>query len=638
MFNKKRHSTTDQFHACAHSNGAGHKFWVMALGCMGVVYGDIGTSPLYSFREAAVRAAGAGHAPGLESVLGILSLILWVLMIIVTLKYVLLLLYADNKGEGGILTLTALAQRSLGAQAGFIIFFGLVGAALFYGDAAITPAISVLSAVEGMELVSPSFSKFVVPLSVAILIALFVLQKHGTQRVSALFGPVMTIWMVTIAAAGLPHIMAYPRVLLALNPYYAVAFVTHHGLSSLGVLGAVFLAVTGAEALYADLGHFGRKPIQMVWLNLVFPCLALNYLGQGALVLQKPEAMANPFFLLVPHSLLIPLVVLAGLATIIASQAVITGTYSLTRQAIQLGLLPRMEIRHTSDVHEGQIFMPRTNLLLMLAVLFLVLAFGGSDALASAYGIAVTGTMLTTSILAFIVIHKDWQCGKTFTLMLIVPFVIIEAIFLSANMTKLMDGGIVPLLFAGFMTMLMLIWVRGSRFLTLQTRARSVLMKDLVHTLDPQTLQRSAGTAIFLTGDSQSAPIALLQNIKHNKVLHDHNVIVTVVTSPIPRVSSMQRAVVSEPAPYAKSVVLYYGYMESPDVPRTLAQIPSLEGYLKEVSYFLGRRILVADGNQGLPRWQNHIFIGMTKAATNATDFFRLPPGKVVELGIKIAV
>jgi KUP system potassium uptake protein len=639
MLNKNTGSVGIQFHSSAsHHAGQGHNFWLMALGSMGVVYGDIGTSPLYAFREAVVRAVGNGGVPGAETVYGILSLMLWTLIIIVTLKYVLLLLYADNRGEGGILTLTALAQKSLGVNAGVIILLGMAGAALFYGDAAITPAISVLSAVEGLELVTPSFSRFVLPLSFGILIGLFLMQKKGTKSVSILFGPVVTVWMLVMAGAGLPQIMRDPHIILAVNPFYAVRFVAQHGLGSLGVLGAVFLTVTGAEALYADLGHFGRKPIQAAWLVLVLPCLFVNYLGQGALVLSDPKTLENPFFLMVPHAALLPLVILATLATIIASQAVITGTYSLTSQAIQLGLLPRLQIKHTSTEHEGQIFMPKVNSLLMLAVLFLVLSFGSSGALASAYGIAVTGTMLITSLLAFIVIWKDWRRSPAFSFFLVLPFVLVEGIFLVANLTKVFDGGIVPLLFAAFMVLTMGVWVRGSRYLVVRTRRQTMPLKELIHSFADDPPKTIKGTAIFLTGDSQSAPIALLQNLKHNKILHEQNIILTVVTARIPKVPESQRAVIERLSSAMTSVILYFGYMEIPDVPRALALTPALPIDLREVSYFLGRRTLVPDPRRGLPEWQERLFIPMMKAAANATDFFRLPPGKVVELGVQIAV
>ncbi len=610
----------------------------MALGSMGVVYGDIGTSPLYAFREAILRTTEAGGSLNTDAVYGVLSLMIWALVIVVTLKYVLLLLYADNKGEGGILTLTALAQKTLGENASFAIFLGMIGAALFYGDAAITPAISVLSAVEGLELVTPALSRFVVPLSIAILIGLFVMQKKGTKKVSILFGPVVTVWMIVMALAGLPHIIQNPNVFLAFNPYYAVQFLAHHGWGSLAILGAVFLTVTGAEALYADLGHFGRKPIQMAWLWFVLPCLTLNYLGQGALVLSNPETIKNPFFLMVPEWALLPLVIVATMATIIASQAVISGAYSLTSQAIQLGLLPRMEIKHTSGEHEGQIYMPKINTLLMLAVLCLVKAFGSSGALASAYGIAVTGTMLTTSLLAFVVIWKNWKRSPVFAFCLLLPFIVVETLFLIANGTKVFEGGIAPLILAGFFTLLMSIWIRGSRYLSVQTRRKSVPLKELIETLTANPPRTIEGTAIFLTGDSQSAPIALIQNLKHNCILHKHNIILTVVTSRVPKVSASQRLVFERLTPFMTSAILYYGYMETPDIPAALAATPELEINLNDASYFLGRRTLIPDANRGLPLWQDHIFIAMVSSATNVTDFFRLPPGKVVELGVQIAI
>jgi KUP system potassium uptake protein len=644
MFIKSNQSAATQFHVSAQQHsGEDHnnKFWLLTLGSLGVVYGDIGTSPLSAFREAVVRTAAHGTTPGPFEIYGILSLILWSLTVVVTFKYILFLLYADNRGEGGMLSLTAMAQKGLKSGAGIITFLGIAGAALFYGDASITPAISVLSAVEGLELVAPSMAGYVLPLAIVILVGLFILQKRGTGKVSILFGPVMTIWFVILAVSGLWHIIINPRVLLAFNPYYAVDFLfVHHGIA-LTVLGAVFLAITGAEALYEDLGHFGRKPIQTAWLFMVFPCLALNYLGQGAMMLADPanaEIRSNPFFLMVPHWALLPLVIAATMATIIASQAVITGTFSLTRSAIQLGLLPRMEIRHTSESHAGQIFMPKVNSLLMWAVLFLIVIFRSSGALASAYGIAVTGTFLVTSALVFIVVWKTWDRSPIFAACLVVPFAIIEGIFLAANMMKLFDGGIVPLLFAAFLIMLMTIWVRGSRYLAVHARRQTIPLTELIETLEAEPPQRIPGTAIFLTGDSQSTPVALIQNLKHNKVLHAQNIILTVVTARIPKVLESQRVFVEKLAPYLTSVVLNYGYMESPDVPRALALAPNLDIDLRDVSYFLGRRTLVSDARRGLPEWQDHIFIPMARSATNATDFFRLPPGKVVELGVQIVI
>ena len=444
-------------------------FWALALGSIGVVYGDIGTSPLYAFREA-VTAASAGGAVTREAVLGVLSLIFWALIVIVTLKYILILLRADNNGEGGTLTLMALAQRALGRSTPLLVLLGTISGALFYGDAVITPALSVLSAIEGLKIATPAFEPYVVPLTALILILLFAVQSHGTARVAALFGPVTLLWFVAIAMPGIRLLAADPSVLAALNPWHALRFIGGHGMIGLITLGAVFLAVTGAEALYADLGHFGRRPIQAAWLAVVLPALVLNYLGQGALVLADPKAIENPFFLLYPDWALLPMVALATAATVIASQAVITGAYSLTRQAIQLGLLPRMEIRHTSERHAGQIYMPRVNALLLAGVLALVVLFGSSSALASAYGIAVTGTMVVTALMAFIVIWRCWHWPASAAALLIAPFLLVDLTFLGANLLKVHERGWIPLALGAAIMTVMYTWRRGSRLLFDKTR------------------------------------------------------------------------------------------------------------------------------------------------------------------------
>src|SRR5271163_3467274 len=514
--------------------------WGLALGSIGVVYGDIGTSPLYALREAMVAATGPNHeAIARETVLGVVSLILWALFVIVTLKYVLILLRADNNGEGGTLTLMALASRAVtrvGRAASAVALLGIVSAALFYGDAVITPALSVLSAVEGLDVATPAFHDYVVPITVVILVVLFAFQSRGTAKVAALFGPIMVVWFVAIALPGLGWIARDPGILWALNPFYGVFFLTHHGIIGLYTLGAVFLAVTGAEALYADLGHFGRGPIQIAWIVLVLPSLALNYLGQGALVLADSKAIENPFFLLYPHWLLIPSVVLATVATVIASQAVITGAYSLTSQAIQLGLLPRLEIRHTSAQQAGQIFMPRVNALLLAGVLLLVALFRSSSALASAYGIAVTGTMVVTCMMAFIVIWKMWRWSMLAAAALIVPFLLIDLTFLSANMLKVVQGGWVPLALGGLVMLVMYTWRRGTRILFAKTRRLETPLDDLVRILEKKPPQRVPGTAVFLTSDPKSAPTALMHSLKHYKVLHEKNVILSVETTHTPRV------------------------------------------------------------------------------------------------------
>lgn len=625
-----------------HTNGAegfSKRFWMLTLGCIGVVYGDIGTSPLYAFREAASKVHGAdGIKP--EEIYGILSLIIWALIINVTLKYVMFLLRVDNRGEGGNLSLMALARKGAGKWAGVVFFMGIIGAALFAADASITPAISILSAVEGLKLISPQFESYVLPLTIVIIITLFMVQKGGTGKMSIVFGPITSIWFLVLGFIGIVHIVSYPTILQSINPVYGLAFLAHHGQASLLVLGSVFLAVTGVEALYVDLGHFGRRPIQTAWLSLVFPCLVLNYMGQAALVLQHPETIENTFFLMFPEWALLPIVLLATAATIIASQAVITGAYSLAQQAIQLGLLPRMEIRHTSAETEGQIYMPKINNLLMISVLFLCLMFKSSSALASAYGIAVCGTLIVTSIMAFIVIWKVWKKPLIVAMLAIIPFLFIESVFMSSNLLKLFDGGYVPLIFAAFFLLVMTVWVKGTRYLYGKTREASVPLTDLMETLEQKQLARVSGTAIFLTSDPQSAPVALMHNLQHNKVLHERNIILSIVNTHTPKVPDAQRLVVEPMCSFMTRAILSFGYMETPDVPKALAlaKAQGLNLDLESVSYFLGRRSIIADPYRGLPLWQDYIYISMVKASANATDFYRLPYNQVVEMGTQIAV
>ncbi len=479
---------TQTEHATQPPHHAGHAgFWTLTLGSIGVVYGDIGTSPLYAFREAMVAAGGAhgGGTPVIDrlNVLGVLSLILWALTVIVTLKYVVILLRADNQGEGGTLSLLALAQRAIGRTTPAILLLGAIGAALFYGDALITPAISVLSAVEGLKLVTSGFEPYILPITIGIIIALFLVQFHGTAAVSIFFGPITIVWFAVMAIGGLSHITDDLSVLEAINPAYAIGFIMHNGTTGLIALGAVFLAVTGAEALYADLGHFGRRPIQFAWIAVAFPSLALNYLGQGALILSSPAAIENPFFLLYPAWALIPVVILATLATIIASQAVITGAYSLTRQAIQLRLLPRMKTLHTSAEQSGQIYMPFVNTMLMLGVLVLVMLFGSSSKLANAYGIAVTGTMVVTALLAMIVVNRHWRWPLPLALLLIIPFLLIDLVFLGANLMKVLDGGYVPLVIAAAVVLIMWTWMRGVGVLAQKDRQSEIPLDMLLNQL-----------------------------------------------------------------------------------------------------------------------------------------------------------
>ena len=617
----------------------GSRFWVLTLGSLGVVYGDIGTSPLYAFREAVVAASESG-AVTRANVLGVLSLILWALIIVVTLKYVLILLRADNNGEGGTLSLMALAYRGLGRRAAGVSLIGIVGASMFLGDSVITPAISVLSAVEGLKVATPAFHHLVLPLTVAILIALFAVQQRGTAKVAAFFGPVMVVWFAALAVSGLIHIRDDPGVLWAIDPSYGVRFLLDHGHIGLVALGLVFLAVTGGEALYADLGHFGRKPIQLAWLGFVLPSLVINYFGQGALVLANPATIENPFYRLMPEPLLLPMVVLATAATVIASQAVITGAYSLVRQAIQLGLLPRLAILHTSDTQSGQIYIPRVTAALLAGVLLLVGMFHTSSALASAYGIAVTMTMVVDGLLAFVVIWKLWRWSLWATALLVAPLVLVDVTFFAANLLKLFEGAWAPLLFGIAMVLLILTWQRGSRLLVNKTRRIEVPLETLLKSLEKKPPHVVPGTAVFLTSVPEFAPTALLHNLKHNKVLHENNVILTIVTADTPRVSDEDRVEMRQISPRFSLVSLHFGYMETPNVPKALA-IARKHGWqfdIMSTSFFLSRRSLKPAAHSGMPRWQDRLFIGLAKSASDATDFFQIPTGRVVEVGTQVTV
>jgi len=612
----------------------------LSLGSLGVVYGDIGTSPLYAFRAAIVAATGSGGTVSTEAVLSVLSLVLWALILIVTVKYVLILLRADNNGEGGTLALMALAQRAIGNGTPIVFLLGIISAALFYGDAVITPAISVLSAVEGLKLVTPAFEPYIVVLTIVILVVLFAAQSKGTAKVASFFGPVMTVWFVAIALPGIYYIASNPGVLRALNPIYGFNFVLTHGNIGFVTLGAVFLAVTGAEALYADLGHFGKRPIQIAWGALVLPSLALNYLAQGAMVIANPKAIENPFFLLYPDWALLPMVVLATLATIIASQAVITGAYSLTRQAIQLGLLPRLEIRHTSESLEGQIYMPRVNALLLVAVILLVAMFRSSDALAAAYGIAVSGTMVVTAMTTFIVIWRGWHWSLIATSLLIAPFIVIDSSFFAANSLKIFAGGWVPLAFAAVVMTLMYTWQRGTRLLFEKTRRQELPLRNLVKSLEAKPPYRVPGTAVFLTSDPDSAPTALLHSLKHYKVLHEMNVILTVEAANIPRIAPEDRVRIEAIGETFSRVHLRFGFMETPNVPKALAIARTL-GWrfdIMSTSFFLSRRTFKPTAQIGIRGLESRLFIYLARSANDATDYFRIPTGRVVEVGTQIMV
>jgi len=621
------------------SQSAPTSFVALTLGSVGVVYGDIGTSPLYAFREAAM-AASQEHAVTRDTVFGVLSLILWALIITVTLKYVLILLRADNNGEGGTLSLTALASRGLGRRTAFVFIVGVIGASMFLGDSVITPAISVLSAVEGLKLASPAFADYVAPLAVAILIGLFAAQSRGTAKVAAMFGPIMVVWFAAIAIAGLLHIRDDPHVLLAINPLYGIEFLLNHGKIGLVTLGAVFLVVTGGEALYADLGHFGRKPIQIAWLGLVLPALVINYFGQGAKVLADPSAIENPFYKLVPDMFLLPMIVLATAATVIASQAVITGAYSLVHQAIQLGLLPRLAILHTSASHVGQIYIPRVTLALLVGVLLLVGLFRTSSALASAYGIAVATTMVVDGLLAILVIWKVWKWELWKVLLIMLPLVLVDVTFFSANFLKLFEGAWAPLLFGATMVLLILTWRRGTGILANKTRRTEVPIDTLFRSLEKKPPHIVPGTAVFLTSDPEFAPTAMLHNLKHNKVLHEHNVILTIITADTPRVPEEERVQITPLSKHFSRVSLKFGYMEQPNVPKALAVARKLgwQFDIMSTSFFLSRRALRPSPHSGMPGWQDHLFIALARSASDATDFFQIPTGRVVEVGTQVTV
>lgn len=610
----------------------------LVLACLGVVYGDIGTSPLYALRESLVHA----HEEGLPetSVIGIVSLLFWTVVLIVTIKYVILILRADNNGEGGTLSLVAKAQGALkvGPRARrrrLLLLLGIVGVSLFFGDSMITPAISVLSAVEGLTLVQPAFQPWVVPVTLGIVMALFWVQSGGTDRIARLFGPVMLAWFTTMAILGISHIADDARILQALNPLRAASFLTDYGIAAMPVLGSVFLAVTGAEALYADMGHFGRSAIRTAWSVLVFPALALSYLGQGAMVLAHPERVSNPFFLMAPDWFLVPLVILATAATVIASQAVISGAFSVAAQAVQMGLLPRLHIQHTSDQQAGQIYLPKVNFVLLLGVVALVISFGSSARLASAYGIAVTGDMVITSLLAVIVFRWSWNWGWPLIALVMVPVLGIELIFFSANLIKLLDGGYIPLLFAALAIAMMMIWVEGMRRLQDKLAQESISMDMLAAKLAKSPPTIVPGTAVFLTADPMIGPPALLHNLKHNRVLHERNFIVKVESATTPRVSDDTRLRLEQIAPGFWRAWLSFGYMEQPNVPRALAEAKR-QGQkfdIMSTSFFLNRRILRSGKGTLMPHWMSRVFVRLYRSAAEPTNYYRLPSNRVVELG-----
>ena len=612
----------------------------LILGAIGVVFGDIGTSPLYALRE-----TFAGHYPmAVEqaNVLGILSLIFWTIMILVTLKYVTIIMRADNRGEGGSLALLArVTEITRNSPATWLVtMLGIFAAALFYGDSMITPAISVLSAVEGLTVITPHFEAYVLPIAALVLTALFWIQRHGTGAVGKFFGPVMTGWFSVLALLGLINIWQAPEVLAALNPLYALAFLTSHPGESFLALGAVVLAVTGGEALYTDMGHFGKFPIRAAWFGLVLPALVLNYYGQGALLLKEPAAIQNPFFLLAPDWALIPMVLLATAATVIASQAVISGAFSVARQAVQLGYLPRMKIVHTSDREEGQIFVPFTNLTLYLAVMALVFGFQSSSNLAAAYGIAVTGTMMIDTILVGFVIILAWRWNRWLAGPLLLALLLIDLAFFSANAIKLFQGGWFPIVIALVSFTTLTTWRQGRQLLFKEMGNLTMPLDQFIASLGLTPIKRVERTAVYMTSRPEGVPAALLHNLKHNQVLHDRNILVTVVTAEVPAVADQERAKVIDLGQGFFRVFLRYGFMEHPDIPKGLA-ICAEQGLvisLQETSFFLSREVVIPKLTPGMALWREVLFSWMLRNAQSATEFFRIPTNLVVELGTKVAI
>jgi KUP system potassium uptake protein len=610
------------------------------LAVLGVVYGDIGTSPLYAFK-ASLAHFPADAVTDLE-ILGILSLIFWSLVLVVTVKYVLLILLADNRGEGGILALMSLAQRvTVGARArNVLMLIGIVGACLFFGDGIITPAISVLSAVEGIEVSAPELKQYVLPISVAVILVLFTVQSRGTGSVGRIFGPVMAVWFLSIGLLGVVEILRHPFVLLAVSPTYAATLCLHHELLAFIVLGSVVLCVTGAEALYADMGHFGRDAIRAAWLYFVLPCLVLNYFGQGALLIAEPHAASNPFFLLGPRWISLPMVFLATAATVIASQAMISGAYSMARQCIQLGFLPRMTVRHTSTVEEGQIYLPQVNAIMAIGVAILVLSFKTSDNLAAAYGIAVTGTFLCTSMLATVVFRREFHWSRLLAIAVFGLFFVIDFLFFTSNLLKVPEGGWVPLVLGLALTALMTSWKRGRDLLLARWKQDSLPLAPFLARLPQSRTIRVPGMAVFLTGNPDYVPTSLLHNLKHNKVLHERVLFVTVQTADEPEVGAERRIEVTERAPGIHRVVLHYGFMESPNIPRDL-EVLNEHGVTfdpMQASYFLGRDLLVPAMVPKMPWWRLWLFLVLARNAVPATEFFRIPPDRVVELGVRVAI
>ena len=612
----------------------------LILGVLGVVYGDIGTSPLYAMRAAASHFEDGGVEAW--EVLGLLSLIIWSLILTVTVKYVAFVLRADNRGEGGILALMALAQRSVeNARLRWALaLIGIAGACLFVGDGIITPAISVLSAVEGLKVVSPHLEKAVLPISIVILLALFLVQYRGTAKIGAVFGPICAVWFLVLGVLGLWEVLHNPGVLAAISPHWAITFCLHYKFAAFIAFGSVVLAVTGAEALYADMGHFGRRPIRWAWVVIVLPSLVLNYLGQGALLLRDPASLENPFFLLAPEWFRLPLVFLATAATIIASQAMISGAYTIARQCVQLGFMPRLVVRHTSDTEEGQIYMPQVNIALLIGVLFLVVTFRDSERLAAAYGIAVTGTFVCTSCLAMVVFRRKFGWPLLAVLGVFLPLLALDLAFFLSNVLKIPEGGYVPLVLGLVLFVMMLTWHRGRELLFTRIRQDGLPLKSFIARLPQSRTVRVPGTAVFMTSQAEFLPGALLHNLKHNKVLHERVLFVTVTNEDVPQVGADRRRAVEELAPNIYRIALRYGFQESPNIPRELEALAELGIPYEpmQTSYFLGRETVVAAAVPKMSRWRQWLFVVLSRNSLPATEFFRIPSDRVVELGVKVAI
>jgi KUP system potassium uptake protein len=612
----------------------------LVVGALGVVYGDIGTSVLYAMKE----VFGSGHVPFTpDNVYGILSMFFWTITVIVSLKYVLLVLRADNNGEGGLIAMLALASIAVRDQPRLrrvLMIIGIFGTALFYGDGVITPAISVLSAVEGLEVISPAFTRFVLPLTLVVLFILFVLQKHGTAGIGKFFGPICGVWFIVIAALGVMHIWHNPEILRALSPHYALMFMWANPGVTFIILGAVVLCVTGAEALYADMGHFGKRPIRIAWFGLVMPCLVLNYFGQGALLLSNPEAVKNPFYLMAPASVQLPLVILATLATVIASQALITGAFSVTKQAIQLGYMPRLTVLHTSAKNAGQIYVPFVNWGLFIAIVVAVLMFGSSSKLAAAYGIAVCTDMLITTIMTFYVIRYGWKYPLWLCIAATGFFFIVDITFWASNMLKLFAGGWFPLMIGGIIFTLMITWKQGRKLVSKRISEEALELKPFLDGLFDHPPTRVEGTAVFLNREHGATPAALLHNLKHNKVLHEVNLFVAVKSHEIPWIGFDKRVEMESLGRDCYKVTLHFGFKNEPDVPEALAQL-KLRGIGCDdmnTSYFLSREIVVPTLGDGMAPWREKLFASMHRNAGSAADFLNLPINRVVELGSKIAI